>query len=182
MEGIMTVLTDKEQSLLGAVGISGMSTDGASLAGVVGIDFDGHVPLQEGFVGNHALQLGKTPFGVGCIRTSLLFARFLATFALCPFSNICQVLQADEAVGVLSHDALGDHMIGVGFQPSLSSADRHKAAGGGTSAFLLQTPSQSRIMVGFGNHTFAALEGWFPSGRGSNRQIAHPYINAYYLL
>ena len=52
---------------------------------------------------------------------------------------------------MLLDNALTHDMIGVLLQPSLSSADRHKAARRGTSAFLLKTLSQSCVMVGFGN-------------------------------
>lgn len=57
----MAVLTDKEQVLPRAVGIGSMSTDRTRLARIVGIDFDRHAALQEGFVDNHAPQLSKTP-------------------------------------------------------------------------------------------------------------------------
>ena len=51
-------------------------------------------------------------------------------------SDVCQIFQTDQTVGVPGHDAFGDHMIGVLLQPSLSSADRPKATGCRTSAFF----------------------------------------------
>src|SRR5216683_4294749 len=71
-------------------------------------------------------------------------------------------------------------MIGVGFQPSLSSAYRHKATGSRTSAFLLQTLPQSRIMVGFGNDLLPRVEGTISPTRTGDSQIAHSHINPYY--
>ncbi len=55
----MTVLTDEEQARLRTIGITGMSTHRASLARIVGVYLDGHACVQEGFVGNHALQQRK---------------------------------------------------------------------------------------------------------------------------
>jgi hypothetical protein len=109
----MAVLTDKEQPLARTIGLTGMATDRTGLAGVVGIDLDGHRRVQEGFVGNHALQFCKGPFGVSGIGFSLLLTRFLAFASFGAFTDICQVLQADQAVGVLLHDAFRDDMIGV---------------------------------------------------------------------
>ncbi len=142
MERVMTVLTDKHQAMVRPIGITGMSTHRASLARVVGIHLDGHAPAQEGFVGNHALQLGKRPLGVGSVGLPLLLGRFLAMLAPGSLSDVCQVLQPDKTTWVSGHDGLSDHMIGVGFQPSLSSTDDDQSSRGGTSAFLLQTLSQ----------------------------------------
>src|SRR2546428_9709168 len=107
MERVMTVLTDEQQAFVGAVGLSGIPTYRAGFAGVVGIDFDGHTAGQEGFVGNHALQFSKGPFGVGCIGLALLQASLFACLAVGAFADVCQVFQADEAVRVLLDDAFG---------------------------------------------------------------------------
>src|SRR5438045_9730085 len=71
-------------------------------------------------------------------------------------------------------------MIGVSFRPSLSSANRHKTTGSGTSAFLLQTLPQSRIMVGFGNNLLPRVEGTISPGRTGYSQIANSHINPCY--
>src|SRR5437764_1036270 len=96
-------------------------------------------------------------------------------------SYVCQVLQADKTMRVSGHDAFGDHMIGVLLQPSLSSTDRSQATGSRASAFHLQTLSQSRIMVGFGDYFLPNMERTVsPDGSGDG-QIADPYINASYI-
>ena len=173
----MTLLADKKQALVGTVGIRDMSTPRAGLARVVGVYLNCHRPLQESLVGNIAVQLGKAPFGVGGIGTALLVRSLFASPSLCPFSDMGQVFQADEAMWVLVYDAFGDHMIGVLLQPSLSSDKRDESPCCRTSAFLLQTLSQSRIMVGFLDNALSRMEGTFsPGGRGHS-QIAHAYIN-----
>src|ERR1700730_13193556 len=151
MEGIMAVLADEQQAFLGTIGITSMSTARARLTGGVGIHFDSHTSPQQGFVGNHALQLSKAPFGIGSIGLPLLPARFFAFAPFGAFTDVCQIFQADKTGGVCIDDAFGDYVIGVGFQPSLSLANRHEATGSRASAFLLKTLSQSRIMIGFRN-------------------------------
>jgi len=116
----MTVLADEHQAFLGAIGIARMSTHWASLAGVVCIHFDRHRPLQESFIGNHAAQLSKSPFGSGRIGTSLLLARLFAMLAPRALADVCQLFQSNQTVRVSGHDPFGDHMIGILLQPSLS--------------------------------------------------------------
>src|SRR6266568_8094516 len=127
MERVMTVLTDEQQAFVGAVGLRGMPTHRAGLAGIVGIDVDGHASGQEGFVGNPAMQFSKGPFGVDCISLALLQTSLFACLALCSFADVCQVFQADEAVGVLVYDAFGNDMIGILLQPSLPSTHRDES-------------------------------------------------------
>ena len=109
MERIMTVLTDKEQTFLGSVLITGMSTHGARLARVVGIYLDGHRTVQEGFVGEHGLQFSKRPLGGGRIGLPLFLGRFLALLAFGTLADVCQVFQSNQTVWVSGHDALRDH-------------------------------------------------------------------------
>ena len=109
----MTVLAYEQQALVGAISRTGMPTPGTCLATVMGINLDRHRIVQEGFVGNHGMQFGKAPLGVGSVRLSLLFARRLALLATGPFSNMGQVFQPDEAMGVLFNDAFGDDMVSV---------------------------------------------------------------------
>jgi len=173
----MALLTEKHQPFVGPIGITGVSTHRASFARIVCINLDSHRTMHESLIRYHALQLSKRPFGIGGIRLVLLPARF---FAFAPFgsiSDICQTLQSDQAVWVSCHDAFGDHMIGVGFQPSLSSTDHHQTAGSRTSAFSLQTLPQSRIMVCFGNHLLSRMEGTISPGSCCYSQIAHTNIH-----
>lgn len=125
MEQILTILTDKTQAFAGAILLAGLPTTQASLRGVVGIDFDGHTLLLQGFVGNHGVQFGKRPFGVHGIRFPLFDAGMFAFLAFGALSNVGQMLQSDQTVVVGGHNAFGHDMIVVCFQPSLSSADRH---------------------------------------------------------
>src|SRR2546429_7578242 len=158
MEGILTILTEKQESMIRPIGITGMPTHWASFACIVGIHLDCHRSRKTRFVGNHALQFSKRPLGVGSVCLPLLLARLLAFLAFGSLSDICQMLQSDQMIGVLGHDAFGDTMIGVLLQPSLSSRNDHQTAGSRTSAFLLQTLSQSRIMIGLGNDPFATMK------------------------
>jgi hypothetical protein len=158
MEAVMTDLADKQQALPRTVGISGMAAPRASLARVVGVYPDRSTAMQEGFIGEHAVQLCKTPFGMGGVGFPLLFARSLAFAPSQTFADIGQVFQPDQAAGITDHDVCGDDMIGVGFQPSLPSSYLPQAARGRPGAFLLQTLSQSRVMVGFGDKALPAME------------------------
>src|SRR5437588_11686984 len=177
MEAVMTVLADEHQALMGAIGIAGMSTHRASLAGVVGIHFDRHRTLQERFIGNHAVQLSKSPLGIGSVGTSLLLAHLFAMLAPSALADICQLFQSNQAVRVSGHDTLRDYMIGVLLQPSLSSANGDQAPCSRASAFLLQTLPQSRIMVGFGDDLLPGMEGTVSRGSSSDRQVANAYIH-----
>ena len=123
MEGVMTVLADEEQALVGTIGITGISAHWTSLACIVGVYFDRHRTVQESFIRNHAVQLSKRPFGVGRIGFPLLQTGLFAFLAFRSFSNICQIFQSDHAGRMLFHDAFGDYVIGVLLQPSLSPTD-----------------------------------------------------------
>src|SRR6266516_2054728 len=139
MEGIAAMLTDEEQALVGTVKRRGMPAPWAGLTAVVGIDLDGHTLMQEGFIGDHGVQFSKRPFGIGRIRLSLLRGSLLALFAASTLPYVGQVFQAKERMRMRAHHPFTHDMIGVGFQPSLSSPDAHKSPRGGASAFLLQT-------------------------------------------
>src|SRR5690348_4297065 len=148
MEDIVTVLAHKQQPLFRSVLRAGVPTPGARLRGVVGVHFDRHALVQQGFVGNHGMQFGKGPLGVHGIGFACLWRDSFCSLAILlalvcsafgAFANICQIFQSNQAVWVLCDDAFRYDMIGVLLQPSLSSTNRYKAAGGGTSAFLLQT-------------------------------------------
>jgi len=99
----MTVLTDEQQAFVGPIGVTDMSTHRAREATVVSVHFDRHRTGQQGFVGNHRVQLSKRPLRVDSVAFALLDRNRLRAFAiLLPFvrsssgalSNVCQVLQA----------------------------------------------------------------------------------------
>jgi hypothetical protein len=172
----MTVLTDKRETLVGAVGLGGMPTPGTCLAGIAGIHLDRHRAMHDGFVSEHAVQFGKGPPRVGSIGLALILRGVLPASAPRSLADVSQVFQPDEGMGVSGHDAGRDHMIGVGFQPSLSPAHRHQAAGRGASAFLLQTLSQSRVMVGGGDQALAGMEGRLSLRVAGHGQVADTHI------
>src|SRR6266852_2934878 len=177
MEHIVTVLTDKQEPFVGTIRITGMSTHRAGFARVVGVYLNSHTLMQEGFIGNHTVQFSKGPLGVGRIGSSLLLRGLLAMLAFGPFSDVLQVFQPNQTVWVLDDDAFGDDMIGVLLQPSLSSSDYHQTAGSRTSAFLLKTLPQSRIMVGYGNNLFSRVKRLLSLGGRCYCQVADTHIN-----
>src|SRR2546421_850076 len=182
MEAVMTVLTDKEQALVRSILLAGMSTQGTSLTRVVGVYLDCHTLMQEGFVGNRSVQFSEAPTGLPCIGTALLLTRFFAVLASCPVSNVCQVLQPNQRVGVLLHDALTHHMVGVLLQPSLSPAYPYQSPGSRASAFVHQTLPEPRIMVGFGNKRFPRMKRAFSLRGTRDSEIAYPDVNSCHLL
>src|SRR5437588_2697037 len=144
-----------------------MPTNGACLRGVMGVYLDRHALVAHGFVSNHRMQLSKRPLRVGGICLALLLRRLLAMFAFGALTNVCQMLQPDQAVRMLIYDMLGDTMIGVGFQPSLPIGNGDQAPRGRAGAFSLQTLPQSRVMIGLSSDTSARMEGTFAfRGRG----------------
>src|SRR5258708_23822704 len=80
-------------------------------------------------------------------------------------------------IGVLCYDAFRDHMIGILLQPSLSSRNEQQAAGSCTSAFLLPTLPQSRIMVGTRNHLLSRMKRVVPACVARYSQIADTRIH-----
>lgn len=82
MERIMTIQTAKEQAPRWAIVLIDIAAHGAQPAGIVGIYLDRHTVGKQGFVGNHALQLGKGPLGMSSVCFSLLLADLLALFLL----------------------------------------------------------------------------------------------------
>lgn len=94
------MLTDKQQAFLWAVVGARMPTHGTGLGGIVGIHLDRHALMQEGFIGNHAVQLGERPFGVGSVGFALLRGGFLPLLPCGAFSNVCQVFQTDQTISI----------------------------------------------------------------------------------
>ncbi len=173
----MTELADKEQAPVWAVGIGGMAAQRAGLARVVCIHLDGQTPGTDGLVGDHAVQFRKGPFRAGRIGFPLLLACLFAFPALGSLADVGQVFQSDQAVGGAGHDAFGNDMIGVLLQPSLPSTHDDESPRCRTGAFVLQTLSQSRVMVGFGDDALSAMETRLSLGIAGHGQVAHPDIH-----
>src|SRR6266699_3055002 len=140
-----------QETLMGTVPRTEMSTHRARLRSIVGVYLDRHRTVQESFIGNHAMQFGKRPLGLSSVGFPLFLAHLFALSTFRSLSNVFQLLQADQAVRVSDHDAFGDHMIRVLLQPSLPSTNDHQSPGSRTGAFLLQALSQSRSMISFMN-------------------------------
>ena len=175
----MTYLTDKEQALTGSILFRSMTARGTSLTGVVSINFDGHAPSQQGFVGKQTLQFSKGPRGGMAVGPSLLLARFVAMRAGGALTKVGQILQTDEAVWILGHNALSYRMVGLQLQLSLSLADLHQFPGSAASAFLLQAFSESCQVIGFGADGLAGKEvdvGRVVAGIRCHRKVALSYV------
>ena len=106
MEREMTGLTHEDQPLVGAIARRNIPTLGTRLTGMVGIDFDTHTAVQGSFVGNIAMQLGKSPLGDMTVRPSLLPAGFPAMGALGALTDVGQIFQPNETVWMLGDDAM----------------------------------------------------------------------------
>src|SRR2546429_4048491 len=104
------------------------------------------------------------------VGTSLLPWGLFSMFPVGTFSDVCKMFQSNDALWVALDNALGDGMVGLQLQPSLSSTDDHKASGSGTSAFTLQAFSDSNIMVGLGAYRFARIESGLPRWSSSHHQ------------
>src|SRR5260370_16060878 len=182
MERVMEILTDKEQPFTRTIILARIAAHRASWTRVVGIHFDGHAALQRRFISDHAMQLGKSPLRLTSIGLPLLLARTLSMLAPRALADIGQIFQSNETVGVLFHNALTHHMIGVLLQPSLSSAHRHQATASRTSAFLLKTLFQSCVVVGFGNNSLPGMEGRFSFHGATDRQVPHTHLNPCHTL
>src|SRR6266849_5599343 len=181
MEDILATLTHEEQALIGSVLLGGKATTRACLAGVVGIDFHGHAPCQQGFVREVTVQFSERPGRCVTVCLALLLRNaeralpVLLALVGPPFSSltdVCQVFQANDAMWVHVHNAPTDDMVAILFQPSLSSRYHHQTAGSGTSAFFLQPFSQSRIVIGFGTNSLASIEIAVMFRIGANSQIS----------
>jgi hypothetical protein len=178
----MATLTHEQQSLVGAIVLTGMPAPGASLAGVVGIHFHRHTACQHRLVGNVAMQFGKGPLGGVPVRSSLLLRGLLPMPAFGAFTDVSQFFQADDAVWVLVHHAPTDLVVGSSFQPSLPSTNHYQSPGGGTGAFVLQPLAQSCIVVRFGSGLFAGIEGGAIVQLCGDRQVALPDIDTDHVL
>src|SRR6266581_3662645 len=157
-----------------------MSTHRTRFARIVCVYLDRHRTVQESLIRNHAVQLRKAPFGVDYIGLALLFCGGSAMLAPGALSDVRQMLQTDDRMGVPGHDAFGNDMIGVLLQPSLPTRYRHQSSGRRAGAFLLKTLPQSCVMIGFGDHLLPSMERAIsPRGRGDS-QIANSNVHTCY--
>ncbi len=182
MHGVLTTLTDKQEPMVGAVRLTGVTAHGARLAAIAGIHFHRHGSSQRGFIGNVAMQFRKRPLGRMSVGLALLLRGLLASFPLGAFSNVRQVLQAENALWVLIDNVSTDDMVAILFQPSLSSTNHNQASCGGTSAFLLQPFSQPGIMIGLGAGLRAGIESGLILGSSGHSQVALTHIDPNNLL
>src|SRR5260370_1623047 len=189
MEDILATLTHEEQALIGSVLLGGKATTRACLAGVVGIDFHGHAPCQQGFVREVTVQFSERPGRCVTVCLALLPRNTLDPLPILlvlvgapfgTFANVCQIFQADDAVWVHVHNVPTNQVVAILFQPSLSSRYHHQTAGGGTSAFFLQPFSQSRIVIGFCTNSLSGIENAVVFRIGRDSQIPLPYIRTDY--
>jgi len=109
----MTLLTHKEQAFPRTIVFGRMPTHGTGLTAIVGVHFDRHTAMQEGFMGNHAVQLGKRPLAVSGVRLALLLTRLFAFFTSGTLSNVGQVLKANERMRIALNNPLTHDMIGI---------------------------------------------------------------------
>jgi hypothetical protein len=159
IEAVMATLTHEGQSLVGAIVLTGMPAPGTCLAGGVGMHFHRHTACQQCLVCKISLQFGTGQLRGVPVRTSLPLRGLLSMPAIGTFTDMGQVFQADEAVGVLVYNVLTDEAVDRLFQPSLPSTEHYQSPGSGTGADLVQPPSQSCIAVRFGSGLCAGIEG-----------------------
>jgi hypothetical protein len=138
MQRVLTVLAHKEQPLVGSIPTCSVPTPRTGLTARVRVNRDRHALLQQGFVGNHAVQLGKGPPRLHHIGAALPLARLLASASSAALTNIGQVFEPDQAVRIACHNPRTDHMVAILLQLSRSSADAQEFPPGGTRAFVLQ--------------------------------------------
>ncbi len=109
----MTLLAGKEQALVRPVLFAGEAAARAHLARVIRIYLDTQSTSECRFVGEKAMQFGKSPFTGMTIRPSLLLARFFTLLVFRALTNTSEVFQSDESVGKGVNNALADEMIGI---------------------------------------------------------------------
>jgi hypothetical protein len=59
------------------------------------------------------MQLGEGPLGSMVVCPPLLLAGFLAMLALGSVTDVCQVIQSDDAVWVRVHNAMTDTVVAI---------------------------------------------------------------------
>lgn len=177
----MTGLTDKEQPMIGAIVLAGESTAWACLTRVGGVYLHTEGTSQDGFIGQGAVQLSKSPFAGMSVCLALLPASFLALLALRAVSDAVQLFQANETRGVRVQNVLAEGMVGIQLQPSLSPANGSQLPSSRASAFLLKSLAKSGVMVGFATNLLTGIELRTVGSGGNRRQIALAYIYSHHL-
>ena len=178
MQAILATLTDEEQALLPAIALTGMPAPGTRLAAVVGIHFHCHTAYLQRLVGEVAMQFSKGPLRGLPVHSALLLRGVLAMLALGTLTDMGQVFQANDTVGVLVHNAPTDLVVDSLFQPSLPSTNDDQSPGSRTGAFVLQPLAQAGIVICFGSGLFAGIEGCAIIQLGGDRQVALSDIDA----
>src|SRR5436305_12377564 len=92
-------------------------------------------------------------------------------------TDVGQILQPNEAMGVLLHSAVTHHMVGVLLQPPLSPANDRQSPGGAASAFVLKTVPESRRVVGFGNKGFTGMKCALSFRGTGDSQVTYAHVN-----
>src|SRR5262245_19913868 len=113
MEGELTLRTDKKQALVRPVLAGSVAAAGAHLAGVVGIHLHAQRASERRFVGQEALQFGKSPVAGVPIGSAVLLAGLFALLAFRALANTRQIFHSDEGLVVGVNNVLTDHMIGI---------------------------------------------------------------------
>src|SRR6266699_3484133 len=179
MEAEVTILTDKEQTSMRAIGLTDIAALWTSLTRKVGIHFHSHTSCERGFVGNDAMQFSKSPARSMAISPTLLPCSLLTSFAFGAFPNVCQMFQSNDARRMRINNVFCDSVIGLQLEPSLSSTDRYQATGSGTSAFLLQPLTQSGRVICLGTCSLARIKGCLATCIARDCQIPLSYIHTH---
>src|SRR5260370_35598971 len=125
------------------------------------------------------MAVGSTRFwGDGFGASPVLLASSLTP--LRPFTDAGEFLKADQSVRVCLHNGFRDAVIGLQFQPSLSSAERDQSPRRGASAFLLQAFLEPGVVVSFRPDLFAWIEPASVGQRGRRCQVGLPVIYPYH--
>src|ERR1051326_6918711 len=135
MEGVLALLTDKEQTGVFTILLAGEAALRACLAGIVGIHLDAETASERCFVGEAGVQFGKGPCGgmpIGAGRPCrdghhpVALAAILAP--LRSLANAGQMFQTNERVWMGIQDALTDRVVGIQLTVSLAGRARFCAA------------------------------------------------------
>jgi hypothetical protein len=177
----MALLADKEQPLLRTVRLSRIPAPGAHLAGIVRIHLDTQASGQPCLVLQEGLQFCKGTLGGMPVDSALLLARLLTILPFGPLPDASQVFQADERMGMGIQDMAAYGVVGLLFQPSLSSGQLDAFPGRPTSAFLAQAFLQPRHMIGLLANLLSTIELAVILRRGHGCQIPLAHVNADYL-
>ena len=96
MENIVAILAHKEQAFTRPIVFGRMTTHRTRLTGKVGVHFHRHASLHKGFIGKHAVQLCECPLALSGVGLTLFLTCTFAFASLGAFSNVRQVLKAND--------------------------------------------------------------------------------------